>query len=75
MKVGSKKGKSMHMAAVGESLWTTHDVARYLGMSSSWVYKAVEANKLPHLRFGSRVRFDPQVIRRLDGANGFGQKE
>ena len=44
-------------------LWTAPDVARYLRSSLSFVYKVSEAGKLPCLRVGSMVRFDPEAVR------------
>ena len=45
------------------SLWTAADVARYLRSSLSFVYKVAEAGKLPCLRVGSMLRFDPDDVR------------
>jgi excisionase family DNA binding protein len=44
-------------------LWTAADVARYLRSSLSFVYKVSEAGKLPCLRVGSLLRFDPEAVR------------
>ncbi len=47
-----------------DALWTIRDVARYLGVSSSWVYHANASGKLPRLAgLGALVRFDPERIR------------
>lgn len=46
-----------------ERLWKVSEVARYLQMSISWVYKQVEAGLLPHRRFGTSVRFRADDIR------------
>jgi excisionase family DNA binding protein len=48
-----------------ESRWDVKDVAAYLKCSRSWVYKAAERGELPCLRYGSLLRFDPEVIRAL----------
>lgn len=45
------------------TLWTASDVARYLRASLSFVYKSAEAGRLPCLRVGSMLRFDPEVVR------------
>lgn len=45
------------------TLWTAGDAARYLRASLSFVYKVAEAGKLPCLRVGSMLRFDPEVVR------------
>ena len=44
-------------------LWTAADVARYLKSSVSFVYKVAEAGRLPCLRVGSMLRFDPETVR------------
>jgi excisionase family DNA binding protein len=44
-------------------LWDAADVARFLSMSRSWVYRAVEADTLPCIRIGAAVRFDPSAIK------------
>lgn len=46
-----------------ETLWTAREVAAYLRASESWVRKASAAGRLPCLRIGSMVRFDPETIR------------
>jgi excisionase family DNA binding protein len=48
-----------------EPLWTVQQVASFLSMSVSWVYKEVEANRLPCIRLGAAVRFAPEEIRRF----------
>lgn len=45
------------------SLWTASDVATYLQTSRSWVYHQSEAGKLPCLRVGGLLRFDPATVR------------
>ncbi len=61
------------MSADGESvlgpdsrllaLRTVAWVASFLGVSKSWVYQAVAAGRLPCVRVGAAVRFDPAVIK------------
>ena len=46
-----------------EELWDANDVARYLKASRSWVYHQAEAGKLPHLRIGALLRFDPEAVK------------
>ncbi|MFZ4580165.1 MAG: helix-turn-helix domain-containing protein [Myxococcota bacterium] len=43
-------------------LWKVGDVAEYLGVSKSWVYKAAESKELPVRRLGALLRFDPEAI-------------
>jgi excisionase family DNA binding protein len=44
-------------------LWDANDVARYIKASRSWVYHQAEAGKLPHLRVGALLRFDPEAVK------------
>lgn len=46
-----------------EPLWTVHEVAAYLRKSVSWVRQASAAGRIPTLRIGGAVRFDPAEIR------------
>ena len=44
-------------------LWDANDVARYIKASRSWVYHQAEAGKIPHLRIGALLRFDPAAVK------------
>jgi len=46
-----------------ESLWTPREVAEFLQLSRSWVYQHAEAGKLPCIRIGGALRFEPEAIR------------
>lgn len=46
-----------------EALWKVADVARFLSVSTSWVYKEAEAGRLPCVRLGANLRFQPIAIR------------
>lgn len=46
-----------------ERLWTVREVASYLSCSASWVYQAVAAGRIPVVRIGALVRFEPTAIR------------
>jgi len=46
-----------------EPLWDANNVAHYLQTSRSWVYQRSAAGKLPCLRIGGLLRFEPEVIR------------
>ncbi|HEY0839307.1 MAG TPA: helix-turn-helix domain-containing protein, partial [Vulgatibacter sp.] len=46
-----------------DSLWTSAQVAGYLQVSESWVRKASASGKLPCVRIGAMVRFDPDAVR------------
>lgn len=47
-----------------EPLWRVGDVARFLSMSTSWVYKEAEAGRLPCRRIGAALRFHPEAVRK-----------
>lgn len=46
-----------------ERLWTVAQTAKFLQVSTSWVYRSVERGELPHLKLGGLVRFQPSDIR------------
>ena len=46
-----------------DTLWDATDVARWLKVSRSWVYQAAESGKLPSLKIGGLLRFDPAVVK------------
>jgi excisionase family DNA binding protein len=46
-----------------EALWSVVELARYLGLSVKGVYGMAENRKLPSLKVGGRLRFDPAEIR------------
>ncbi len=43
-------------------LWKVADVAKYLRVSNSWVYHQAESGRLPCIRLGALVRFDPIAV-------------
>lgn len=51
-----------------ERLGTVDDVATFLNSSKSYVYKEVEAGRLPCIRVGTMIRFDMAAIRRFFAA-------
>lgn len=48
-----------------ERLWRVEDVAHYLNLSESWVYKEAALGTLPSIRIGAALRFEPDEIRRF----------
>lgn len=44
------------------ALLTVRQVAKYLGLSESWVRNMVDANKIPHARLGRSIRFRQEDI-------------
>lgn len=51
------------MSQLPEPLWKVADVARFLSLSVSWVYKEAEAGRLPCVRIGASLRFRPDELR------------
>ena len=43
--------------AAAEPLWTVAEVAEFLAVPATSVYKLVRAGKLPAIRIGARLRF------------------
>ena len=48
---------------VDNELWGVEELARFLGMSTSWVYRSTEAGLVPYRRVGRSLRFLPAEIR------------
>lgn len=46
-----------------DRLWTVNETAKFLHVSPSWVYRAVERGEIPSFKLGGLVRFRPQTIR------------
>jgi excisionase family DNA binding protein len=46
-----------------DTLWDALDVARYCKTSRSWVYQQAESGRLPHLRVGGLLRFEPERVK------------
>jgi excisionase family DNA binding protein len=46
-----------------DTLWDALDVAQYCKISRSWVYQQAESGRLPHLRVGGLLRFDPERVK------------
>lgn len=45
-----------------EALLSVREAARFLGFSSSMVYKLVETRSIPHIRLGERIRFRAEEL-------------
>jgi len=66
-KVDAKNGsdwvppREVTQASVQHPLMTIEQVCAYLGVSKSWVYKAVETGELPHFRAGG-IKFSRRQI-------------
>ena len=48
-----------------EPLWNASQVAKYLGVCRSWVYRETATGRLPCVRLLGLVRYDPLDIRAL----------
>lgn len=47
-----------------QQLWDVEQVAQFLGMSPTWVYRHVASGELPHRKIGRAVRFVPAEVER-----------
>ncbi|MFT3714048.1 MAG: helix-turn-helix domain-containing protein [Archangium sp.] len=48
-----------------DRIWRVSEVAQYLSMSVSWVYKAAEAGEIPCFRIGASLRFSSRAIKKF----------
>ena len=46
-------------------LWDANQVAAFMNVSRSWVYQRVESGKIPHVRVGGLVRFEPEAVKKF----------
>lgn len=54
--------KTMSGQLIRPKLWTPEMLASHLGVSKKWVYHRTQANgpeRIPHLKMGKLLRFDP----------------
>jgi excisionase family DNA binding protein len=58
------------VGAGSESLWTVKQAAQYLSMSPSYVYKAAQRGRIPCIRIGAAIRFEPAALREWVRAQG-----
>jgi excisionase family DNA binding protein len=50
--------------SVNEALWTVREAAAFLRLGRNTIYEWAASGKLPSVRLGSRIRFQPSVLRR-----------
>jgi hypothetical protein len=50
---------------MSENVWKTKDVALFLQASESWVRHAAAEGRLPCMKIGGLLRFNPDEIRAL----------
>ena len=48
-----------------KALWDARDVATFFKASRNWVYQQAELGKIPCVRIGGLLRFDPEKIKAL----------
>lgn len=46
-----------------ENLWDVKQVMTFLNVKRTWVYEAANRGELPHVRLGSKLRFEPDQVR------------
>jgi excisionase family DNA binding protein len=42
-------------------LWTAEDLAEVLALSRKHIYKLSKGGRIPHIRMGGAIRFDPEA--------------
>jgi len=52
-------------ATPANGLWDARDVATLLKTSRNWVYLQAELGKIPCVRIGALLRFDPEKVKAL----------
>lgn len=55
-----------HRGAILDEMLTVAEVATWLKVSRSWIYDRTRSRgpeRLPHIKLGKYVRFDPDAIR------------
>lgn len=50
---------------VSQALWDARDVAAFFKASRNWVYQQAELGKIPCVRIGGLLRFDPEKIKAM----------
>ena len=61
--MGTPHAASSENRRVPDPLWTAEDVAAFLRVSLSMVYKLRRQGSLPAIRVGARFRFQPDAVR------------
>jgi len=54
--------------------WNSNQVAEYLGVSRVSISNWCRDKKLPHIRLGRLLRFDPEAIKEWEAAGGMNQR-
>ncbi len=52
-------------------LWDAHEVAQRLGIHRTRLYALVRTGRIPHLRIGRAIRFDPASIQAWEQSGGW----
>lgn len=53
------------MGNTNQKVWTTEDVATYIGLSDQTVRKMAKSGELPHVKIRRKFYFTPEVIKRI----------
>ncbi len=56
-------------ASNDDDAWDVDRAAKFLGVSTSWLYKASAAGDVPHVKNGGRLTFDPGDLREYRAKN------
>ncbi len=54
-----------------EALWDARELAHRLGIHRTRLYQLVRTGRIPHVRIGRIVRFDPESIRMWEQTGGW----
>ena len=54
-----------------EPLWHARQLAQRLGIHRTHLYLLVRTGRIPHLRIGRGLRFDPNAIRAWERSGGW----
>ena len=55
---------AVNLSSSEKSFLTVEEVAERMSVSKAWLYRQAKAGKVPHIRFGSVIRFSLDDINR-----------
>jgi|CXWL01.1.fsa_nt_gi excisionase family DNA binding protein len=62
--------REVPLQTASDGLWNAGEVAKFLKVSLSWVYKESQSGRLPTRRVGALIRFSPDAIRSYSRSPG-----